>query len=143
MESPLDITTAHILIAEHSLADIALIKAFFAHEKISNHITYVRSLAQARTALAHNMFHLCFVDIQLPDGDGFDLVEDMNTRNTAVVILSNSKDMDYVLHAKSLGAVAYISKPLNKAKMDRLIQELRHLHWQIAIRPTMSHQPPA
>ena len=133
MKDTMDLAHARMLVVEDSLADIALMKAFFTREKISNHITYVRSLAQARTELSEHVFDICFIDVHLPDGEGFDLVGDINTQDISVIMLSGSEDMEHVMHAKGLGVMAYISKPLNKAKLDRLVAELRHFHWSLVV----------
>ena len=128
-----NVTHAKILVVEDSMADVVLIKHFFTSEKISNDISYAPSLSQARQALKAHDFDICFVDVSLPDGMGFDLVEDIDTENTSVIILSGSENMEHVIQAKCLGAVAYMAKPLNKNTLDRLVRELKQLHWAVVV----------
>lgn len=131
--STLDLRHARMLIVEDSLSDIALIKAFFAFEKISNHMHYATTLKQASELVARYHFDLCFVDVLLPDGNGFELAGKLPS-TTTFVMLSAGEGIESLLTAQGLGAVAYINKPITKAKLDRLIKELKHMHWSIVVR---------
>lgn len=131
--TPPNVTHAKILVVEDSMADVVLIKQFFATEKITNDISYASSLGQARQLLRRQSFDICFVDVSLPDGEGFELIADIDTEHTNVIILSGSDNMKYVIQAKCSGALAYIAKPLNKHMLDRLVKELKQLHWAIVV----------
>lgn len=62
---------------------------------------------------------ITFLDIQLPDGNGLDLLEACLQCNPAafIVMMTSSADAKDVSRAKSLGARGYILKPFNMSKM--------------------------
>jgi DNA-binding NarL/FixJ family response regulator len=61
---------------------------------------------------AHDDLELVFLDLGLPDGDGFELLEDLRRSTPAlgVVVLSATKDRDSVTRALRSGAVGFIPK---------------------------------
>ena len=79
-------------------------------------ITLCRTLAQAQNALAQNSYDLLILDINLPDGSGLELLEQVRRTSHVPVILltSNDLEMDVVTGLES-GADDYITKPLSLA----------------------------
>ncbi|MFM9942345.1 MAG: response regulator [Hyphomicrobiaceae bacterium] len=73
---------------------------------------------------AHTDLELIFLDLGLPDGDGFEVLEDFRTSNPAigVVVLSATKDRDSVTRALRLGAVGFIPKSGTRPVMLSAIQ---------------------
>ena len=72
----------------------------------------------------HIDFELIFLDLGLPDGDGFAVLEDLRSSNPAigVVVLSATKDRDSVTRALRLGAVGFIPKSGTRPVMLSAIQ---------------------
>lgn len=133
MTKQVDLRHGKILVVEDQLPDVVLIKRFFAEQKISNDIRYARSISEAEEVLRQHAIDVCFVDVHLSDGSGFDLVRTLDTSRTTIVMLSATENIENLLEAQGLGAVAYVGKPLTRAMLDRLIQELKHLHWSIVV----------
>ena len=80
---------------------------------------------QAMTLVeAHIDLELIFLDLGLPDGDGFAVLEDLRSSNPAigVVVLSATKDRDSVTRALRLGAVGFIPKSGTRPVMLSAIQ---------------------
>ena len=79
-------------------------------------ITLCRTLTQAQNALAQNSFDLLVLDINLPDGSGLMLLEQVRkTGNVPVILLTaNDLEMDIVTGLES-GADDYITKPFSLA----------------------------
>ena len=79
-------------------------------------ITLCRTLAQARGASADNSYDLLILDVNLPDGSGLDLLEQVrNTSPVPVILLTaNDLEMDVVTGLES-GADDYITKPFSLA----------------------------
>jgi DNA-binding NarL/FixJ family response regulator len=79
--------------------------------------------AQALVA-AHSDLELIFLDLGLPDGDGFDLLEHLRSAHPAigVVVLSASQDSGSVTRALRLGAVGFIPKSSTRPVMLGAIQ---------------------
>lgn len=79
-------------------------------------LTLCRTLAQARSALAQSSFDLLILDINLPDGSGLELLEQVRKTSDVPVILltANDMEMDIVTGLES-GADDYITKPFSLA----------------------------
>jgi DNA-binding NarL/FixJ family response regulator len=67
----------------------------------------------------HTDLELVLLDLNLPDGDGFHVLADLQERYPAisVVVLSASKDRDSMLRALDLGALGFIPKSARRAVM--------------------------
>ena len=79
-------------------------------------ITLCATLAQAREALEKNRFDLLILDVNLPDGSGLELLEQVRQSGNLPVILltANDMEMDIVMGLES-GADDYITKPFSLA----------------------------
>lgn len=79
-------------------------------------ILQCRSLKEARAALADATPDLVLLDINLPDGSGLDLLQEIkNNSSTPVILLTaNDTEMDVVMGLEK-GADDYITKPFSLA----------------------------
>ena len=79
-------------------------------------ITLCRTLAQARNALAQNSYDLLILDINLPDGSGLELLEQVRKTSHVPVILLTANDLEMdVVTGLEAGADDYITKPFSLA----------------------------
>lgn len=83
-------------------------------------IAAVSSIAEARSAIAALIPDVVIVDINLPDGTGFDLIQWIKgiNSNLPVVVLSLNDSSNYINAARKCGANAYVIK---SAPVDELI----------------------
>ena len=79
-------------------------------------ITLCRTLSQAHYAVAENSYDLLILDVNLPDGSGLQLLEQVRKTSHVPVILltANDLEMDVVTGLES-GADDYITKPFSLA----------------------------
>ena len=79
-------------------------------------ITLCATLEQARCALSLSSFDLLILDVNLPDGNGLELLRQLRkSRDVPVILLTaNDMEMDIVTGLES-GADDYISKPFSLA----------------------------
>ena len=88
-----------------------------------------RTLAQAREAVASRPPRLVFLDVNLPDGSGLDLLAPMKadprTAGARVVMLSGLIDDRVRDQALRLGASDYIVKPLGHEQLTALLDAVR------------------
>lgn len=79
-------------------------------------ITLCHTLAEARDVLDRESIDLLILDINLPDGSGLDLLDEVRKTNTVPIILltANDMEMDIVTGLES-GADDYITKPFSLA----------------------------
>ena len=81
------------------------------------------SVAAARRMLRAEPFDLCLTDMQLPDGDGLELVEWMqqHTPNVPVAVITAHGNMETAVRALKQGAFAFVSKPLDLSGLRKLV----------------------
>ncbi|WP_151637681.1 response regulator [Noviherbaspirillum aerium] len=67
-----------------------------------------------------------FLDLQLPDGSGFDALQSMKRRNEmmSVVVVSAQEDRPTVLRALEMGAKAFVPKSANSAEIRNVVRNL-------------------
>jgi len=80
-------------------------------------------LSQAKQLLKQHHFDICLTDLQLPDGNGLDLVEHIQKYNpslpTAVITAFGS--MEIAIKALKLGAFDFVSKPVDLKSLKSLV----------------------
>ena len=82
----------------------------------SAQITLCRTLAQAQNELALNSYALLILDINLPDGSGLELLEQVRKTSPVPVILLTANDLEMdVVTGLEAGADDYITKPFSLA----------------------------
>ncbi|RSZ64213.1 response regulator [Corynebacterium hylobatis] len=86
----------------------------------------VRTVAEARAALATNLPDLMLVDVYLPDGDGIELVRSVGVD---AFVISAADEGDTVRRALHAGALGYLVKPFPQQTLsDRLDRYARFRH---------------
>lgn len=72
---------------------------------------YCADIKAACTAIQENHFDLAILDMQLPDGTGFDISERFKNTDTAIIFLTVVDDENKIVRAFEDGADDYITKP--------------------------------
>ena len=80
-------------------------------------------LAQARRELSSRELDLCLTDMRLPDGDGLDLVEWMQTHadGVPVAVITAHGNVESAVQALKLGAFDFVSKPVDLPSLRKLV----------------------
>ena len=83
--------------------------------------TDVRS---AKEKFANNKFDLCLTDMRLPDGDGLELVQWMQTNASGVpvAVITAHGNVETAVQALKLGAFDFISKPLDLQNLRNIVR---------------------
>lgn len=80
-------------------------------------------ISEAKKLLKTQRFDLCLTDLQLPDGDGLELVEHIQKHApylpTAVITAFGS--METAINALKLGAFDFVSKPVDLKSLKNLV----------------------
>jgi two-component system response regulator PilR (NtrC family) len=81
------------------------------------------NVAAAQRMLAGERFDLCLTDMQLPDGDGLDLVKwiQQYSPSVPVAVITAHGNMETAVRALKLGAFDFVSKPVNVAALRKLV----------------------
>jgi two-component system response regulator PilR (NtrC family) len=81
------------------------------------------SIAAAQRLLKTEQFELCLTDMQLPDGDGLDLVKwiQQYSPSVPVAVITAHGNMETAVRALKIGAFDFVSKPLDLAGLRKLV----------------------
>lgn len=87
----------------------------------TNHAT---SIKDAGSLIEHYNFDLAIIDMQLPDGTGFDVSEIFKNNDTSVIFLTVVDDENTIVRAFDEGAQDYIVKPF---RIRELLARVRRI----------------
>lgn len=86
--------------------------------------SYALSLKEARERLASDSFEVVFLDLNLPDGIGYQLIPDIrDMKEDAKIIVVSAYDVEKK-KAKDEGADYFIAKPFTRSKVLDVLKEL-------------------
>jgi len=80
-------------------------------------------VASAQRMLKAERFDLCLTDMQLPDGDGLELVKwiQLYSPSVPVAVITAHGNMETAVRALKLGAFDFVSKPLDLSGLRKLV----------------------
>lgn len=131
--------TAHLLIVDDNKVNRLLLSRSV--EMQGHRVTLAENGRVAMQELRREPFDLMLLDIEMPEMDGFAVLEEMNTdldlQDLPVIVTSSVEGLDNIVRCIGLGAEDYLRKPVNpvllKARIDaglekkRLRDELKQL----------------
>src|ERR1700730_10354181 len=81
------------------------------------------SVATAQRLLKTEQFDLCLTDMQLPDGDGLDLVKwiQQYSPSVPVAVITAHGNMETAVRALKVGAFDFVSTPLDLAGLRKVV----------------------
>lgn len=82
-----------------------------------------QDLAAAKRLLKTHAFDICLTDLQLPDGNGLELVKHIqkNNPNLPTAVITAFGSMDIAVKALKLGAFDFVSKPVDLKSLKSLV----------------------
>jgi DNA-binding NtrC family response regulator len=106
----------HVLLVDDDADTLEWMTEFCKQEGFS--VGTADSLRAARIALTRRTPDILLTDLQLPDGQGTDLVQDLEKRDaTELVVITGHATVESAIEALRMGATDYLVKPVD---MDRL-----------------------
>ena len=90
-------------------------------ERAGYQVQVETGVARALAAAAGGAFAAVLTDLQLPDGDGFDLLAGL-APGTRVICLTGRDDASSALRAIRAGAVDYLTKPVTREALIAAVQ---------------------
>jgi two-component system response regulator PilR (NtrC family) len=80
-------------------------------------------LTSAKQALGKDAYDLCLTDMRLPDGDGLELVDWIQSKapGTPVAVITAHGSVEAAVRALKLGAFDFVSKPLDLNDLRKLV----------------------
>ena len=94
-----------------------------AHMNISSQYAY--NIQQAKELLKSQYFDLCLTDLNLPDGNGIQLVQHISEYypQLPVAVLTAYGNMNTVISALQAGAFDFVNKPLSQKSLEQLLEK--------------------
>ena len=82
-------------------------------------------LSMARSLLKQQNFDLCLTDMRLPDGDGLELVDYIQSADNPipVAVITAHGNMDIAIKAMKAGAFDFISKPVDLPVLRQIVNK--------------------
>jgi two-component system LytT family response regulator len=110
-------TDVNVLIVEDDPFFSTVLKDLFARHFPYIHVCGVaESILQARLFLRDNKVDLLFLDIELPDGKGFDLLSSMEEVPFEVIVTTSHSN--YAIEAIRHSALDFLLKPVEQPEME-------------------------
>ena len=86
-------------------------------------VTCAGTLRAARQLAADDEFDLLMVDLDLPDGNGLDLIEDIDlTAHGQIAIVTGNPSIESAARAVRAPVVEYLTKPIGADALQKLIE---------------------
>ena len=115
-----------ILLIVDDEADIRELSATIILRFFDVELMKVGSIKEAKQVIVKKSPDYAFLDIQLSDGDGFELVSLLKQANKRVkfIFITAFNQMSEQQKAKSLGASGLIAKPFRSSDLKRALEEM-------------------
>lgn len=93
-------------------------------------VSWAKSLQQARDLSAKELFDLAILDVNLPDGSGFDLAEELKQKSSSCqfLFLTAQADAESRLKGFELGAQEFIPKPFFLKELLLRVEHVLEIH---------------
>ncbi|MBK9381483.1 MAG: response regulator [Chitinophagaceae bacterium] len=98
---------------------------------LKKHFTYLfekidiaSTLSEAQKKIKEEFYHICFLDIQLGNFSGFDLLPCLQAKTKVIFVTAYS---EHAIRAIKESAFDYILKPINPIELQRTILRFEHL----------------
>jgi two-component system response regulator PilR (NtrC family) len=95
-------------------------------------------VAGAKAKLAKQRYDICLTDMRLPDGDGLELVDWMQTHapGVPVAVITAHGNVETAVQALKLGAFDFISKPLDLNHLRNIVENALKIEGRSPEQPT-------
>ena len=100
----------------------------YALEQEGYTVTHCKNTRQAFNTVSTKNFKLAILDMQLPDGTGFDVWENLKGTDTVVIFLTVIDDEGNVVKAFEGGADDYITKPFRLRELLARVKRTLNAH---------------
>lgn len=93
--------------------------------KLGYEVTYSLSIAEAVRKLSATPYDLLFVDLNLSDGSGYDVIEVLQESHSPTKIIVISAYDNERVKALQKGASLFLAKPFTKKAIDESLEKLQ------------------
>jgi DNA-binding NtrC family response regulator len=116
---------ARLLIVDDESSIVDFLALLFEEEGYA--VATARSATEARQTLARQAIDLVLCDVTMPDGNGLDLLKEINTgengSHPAVIMMTAYTSTKTAIEAMKAGAADYVSKPFDVDELKIVVQK--------------------
>lgn len=112
-----------VIVDDEELGSATLEKLVHQHAADIQVVARAASAAEGKTAILLHQPELVFLDIEMPGGDGFDLLAEFENPFFQVIFVTGFDR--YALQAIKCCAVDYLLKPVEPAELNRALEKIR------------------
>ncbi|MBC8001825.1 MAG: sigma-54-dependent Fis family transcriptional regulator [Opitutaceae bacterium] len=100
------------------------------------------TIAEAQNILSKDNFDLIFVDVRLPDGEGTDLLRELQTRpqKPLVVIITGFGSVESAVDCMRNGAFDYLIKPFSSDQLEVTLRKAESFTQLLKVNQYLSHE---
>ncbi len=122
----------HVLLVEDDPSHVELIRRSFTEVRRKVRVSATQSLQAAKEFLRTERPDILFVDHLLPDGDGIELLTDLSSVSTPMVLMSSYGNEHVAVEAIKAGALDYLVKSEESLRavpvmLERVLREWAHV----------------
>jgi DNA-binding NtrC family response regulator len=110
---------AEVLIVEDDHSSLDALRYLVEDEGFE--VSTATCLAQARTQIADSPPDLILADLVLPDGRGSELLAEVESNGTEMILITGQASVETAVEALRLGALDYLTKPVDIARLKTLL----------------------
>ena len=112
-----------VLLVDDEVDLCVLMEMTLARMGIKTHIAH--RLSEARQLLSEHQYDACLTDLNLPDGNGLELVNLISQHfpQLPVAVLTAYGNMEIAIAALKAGAFDFVSKPVNQKHLEQLLEK--------------------
>jgi len=113
----------HALVVDDDTNALAGLAELVAREGFT--VAMAATLQEARAQMVMRRPDVVLLDIQLPDGNGMDLFQDVESRaTTEVVLITGHASIESSIEALRLGAADYLIKPVSAKQLNAILSRV-------------------
>ncbi len=112
-----------ILVVDDEVDLLRLIQRILGREEVE--VITARDITSARQAMSLNPVDILCLDVDMPDGDGLDLLEEvrLTAPDLPAIVMSGNATPDSRSRAAQLGVVEFLAKPFRFHKLKELVAQ--------------------
>jgi DNA-binding LytR/AlgR family response regulator len=118
--------TLSILAVDDELPSLDEISYLLDHSSLAGPVMAVQSATEALRQLERQRFDLVLLDIRMPGLDGLELSRLLGRFSDPPAVVFVTAHEQHALEAFDVGAVGYLLKPINKDRLERVLQRVVH-----------------
>jgi len=125
--------------------DFMLFAKEIKHALPQHTVVFARSVEEANSRYSECLPDIIFLDLDLPDGNGLDLLDDIRRSepDAYAIVLTGSKLQEDVTRSTAKGAQGYIIKPFTKEKINQAIEtylDIRERNIKLSLNQVTQHR---